>query len=357
MIVKNEEENLPRALESVAGISDELVIVDTGSTDRTVAIAEAHGARVLHEAWSDDYAAARNVGVEAARGDFILYIDADEELRKEDAPALRTTLESGHHDVVILDIASRIGDGDKTNTVQYPRVFRRYADARFRYRLHEQIWESIAHHQPRVLSSEFLIIHHGYALSGEAYRDKCERNLALASRIVEAEPDNGFYLYHVGLGHLTLGRSEEGIRWLEKARRAGYDKPGCLNALAQAHQDRGQSQEAVQLFRESARRCSSQHHAWAALGDLYLKQQDYHEAESAFGQCLAVVRSEIHNDLAQPASVLWMKRGMAQLMMKDAVAAASSLRRALELQLPDSEKRAVAERYLALATKLGSGQM
>jgi hypothetical protein len=79
-IVKNEETNLPRCLASVQGWVDELVVVDTGSTDRTVAIAESYGARIGHFAWSHDFAAARNASLALATQDWVLVLDADEVL-------------------------------------------------------------------------------------------------------------------------------------------------------------------------------------------------------------------------------------------------------------------------------------
>ncbi len=78
LIVRDEEAMLPGLLEACAGLWDELVAVDTGSQDGTVALLEAAGARVLHQGWADDFAAARNVGLEAATGDWVLVLDADE---------------------------------------------------------------------------------------------------------------------------------------------------------------------------------------------------------------------------------------------------------------------------------------
>src|SRR4029077_17309854 len=89
MIVKDEEAMLPRCLTAVAEPVDELIVVDTGSTDRTVEIAESFGARVLHHAWTGDFSAARNVGLDAATGDWLLYLDADEVLAGGDGPLLR----------------------------------------------------------------------------------------------------------------------------------------------------------------------------------------------------------------------------------------------------------------------------
>ena len=91
MIVKNEERFLGQCLASVKDIADELIVIDTGSTDRTIEIAREHGAQVGHFEWCNDFAAARNVSIAPATGDWILFLDADEELspaEKQNLPAL-----------------------------------------------------------------------------------------------------------------------------------------------------------------------------------------------------------------------------------------------------------------------------
>ena len=86
MIVKDEEEFLPGCLESVKEAVDEIIIVDTGSTDRTVEIAKSYGAKVYFHPWENDFSKARNYSISYATGDWIMYLDADEELFKEDIP-------------------------------------------------------------------------------------------------------------------------------------------------------------------------------------------------------------------------------------------------------------------------------
>ena len=92
MIVKDEEELLPGCLEAIDGAVDEMIIVDTGSTDRTVEIAESFSARVLHFPWNGSFSDARNAGLDAATGDWLFYLDADEHLIPEDAPKIRELL-------------------------------------------------------------------------------------------------------------------------------------------------------------------------------------------------------------------------------------------------------------------------
>ena len=89
MIVKNEEQFLDQCLAALDGVAHQIVVVDTGSTDRTVQIAKAHGAEVHHFDWCDDFAAARNFALEHARGDWVLVLDADEVLTTEGLNGLR----------------------------------------------------------------------------------------------------------------------------------------------------------------------------------------------------------------------------------------------------------------------------
>ncbi|MBC8066081.1 MAG: glycosyltransferase family 2 protein, partial [Chlorobia bacterium] len=96
LIVKNESKNLSRCLESLKGIVDEIVVVDTGSTDDTVAIAESFGAKMGSFEWSHDFSAARNHSLEIATGDWVLWIDADEVLVPESVSAIQRALVRPH---------------------------------------------------------------------------------------------------------------------------------------------------------------------------------------------------------------------------------------------------------------------
>ena len=94
MIVRNEEHRLARAIDSVRGIADEVVVTDPGSPDNTPALAKKLGARVTHFHWCDDFAAARNACAESARGDWILWIDGDERLKPGTGPSLLAELKA-----------------------------------------------------------------------------------------------------------------------------------------------------------------------------------------------------------------------------------------------------------------------
>ena len=119
MIVKNEADNLPRCLNSVANIVDEIIIVDTGSTDKTVEIAERYNARVYHHPWENSFSKARNYSLKYATCDWILYLDADEELSKEDAPRLKEIVKGNNYTVISFVIKNKFKDSTQESLCKH----------------------------------------------------------------------------------------------------------------------------------------------------------------------------------------------------------------------------------------------
>ena len=353
LIVKNEERHLARCLTSIATVADEVVVVDTGSEDDTVAIAKQHGAKTSFFAWCDDYAAARNASLAEATGAFILYIDADEELHPDDAPRLRALLESGNVDAVQVAIVSPLASG-MTNVARYLRVFRNYPGIHFVEPIHEQIWPALAVHEPRVADTELRILHHGYAVSEDAIDRKRRRNLDGALRVLERQPDNAFYLYHAGIGHLTLSEPDKAMPWLERALRhaQGGERPVILNALAQACFDQKEHRQAEQHLRQSVELEPRQIHGWGLLADVLLLAQRHAEAIRALRAALAVARSALHTDVRPDRAVLHMKLGMCELLTHAPAEAEHSLGAALASETLSPEDQATAERYRAMAQRM-----
>ena len=140
MIVKDEEPYLARCLESFHGAPDELIVVDRGSQDRTVAIAREHGARVEHFRWCDDFAAAKNFARELASGEWIVMPDGDEYLGPEGvAPRVVELLRQVPDRVDKLLIEQRTLLKDEVLTLLVDRVFRNRPELRWKYRIHEAI--------------------------------------------------------------------------------------------------------------------------------------------------------------------------------------------------------------------------
>lgn len=181
LIVKNEERRLPRALLSLRGLVDEIIVVDTGSTDRTRQIAEALGARVFAIDWNDDFAAARNVGLAHAGGDWILILDADEEIALQDHEALRRQVTSRRNKKAAYRLTTRNyteecgARGWVANDGSYPdlekgsgwfpsvkvRLFPRDPRIRFVYPVHEVVEPTLRELNIPILDADVPIHHYG----------------------------------------------------------------------------------------------------------------------------------------------------------------------------------------------------
>ncbi len=208
MIVKDEEEMLPRCLAAVAPAVDEIVIVDTGSSDRTIEIAHAHGATVIEKEWTGSFADARNASFEAATGDWIIYLDADEVLLADDISRLRALTSRTWSEAFYLvetSYTGELGDGGAI-THNALRVFRNRPNYRFEGRLHEQI----AHHLPvyatgRVGQSSVRIDHYGYLGAVRDAKDKSRRNLDLLKAQQAESPSDAFLHFNLGTEYAVIG--------------------------------------------------------------------------------------------------------------------------------------------------------
>lgn len=211
LIAKNESDCIARCLQSATDIADELIVVDTGSKDGTPAIAADCGARVLHFDWCDDFSAARNVGVEAARGRWILVLDADEYLPPASVGALRTLIESpadrAYH---LLNKSS--SDGGKTGMVgKIIRLFPNRPEIRFEWPVHEQVATSLSRAGIPTLDTTIEIIHTGYS-SPEVNSAKQQRNLRILEKMTSNDPaPHPMAQFLQGGALLDLGRIPEAL--------------------------------------------------------------------------------------------------------------------------------------------------
>ncbi|MBB4661018.1 tetratricopeptide repeat-containing glycosyltransferase family 2 protein [Conexibacter arvalis] len=229
MIVRDEEEMLPRCLAAVAEFADELVIVDTGSTDRTVEIAESFGARVLHHEWTGSFADARNVSFDAATGDWLMYLDADEVLVVEDGPQLRSLLGQTWREAFFLSETNYTGElGEGSATVHNAlRVFRARPQYRFTGRLHEQILDTLPRHLPeRIRSTDIRVEHYGYLGAVRDAKEKSRRNVELLLRQREEQGDSTFLLFNLGSEYAAAGEAERALAEFEAAWRMARAEGG-----------------------------------------------------------------------------------------------------------------------------------
>ncbi|WP_162669890.1 glycosyltransferase [Gemmata massiliana] len=205
MIVKNEERNLPDCLASVRDLVEEVVVIDTGSTDRTREVESTFGARVFEFPWRDDFAAARNESVRRATGEWVFWMDADDRLdepAREELKRLFAGLsEPAAYVMKCRCIASRAG-GSET-LVDHVRLFPNDPQLQWSYRVHEQILPSIRARGLPVHWADVTIRHVGYT-NAALRQQKLDRDLRLL-RLEDAErPDDPFTLFNLGSVYAEL---------------------------------------------------------------------------------------------------------------------------------------------------------
>lgn len=338
MIMKNEEEHLSRCLESVQGVVDEIVIVDTGSTDRSVEIAESFGATVLHEEWKGDFATPRNTSIDAATGEWILILDADEEL--VDGARLKPLLHDKDVEGYSLREVNFIGDevGIESVVNSAFRLFRNRPAYRYEGALHEQIQGVV---DPTNTKSKFVgveINHYGYLDKTSEARKKTDRNMAIIMDEVKKKPKDSFTLFNAGVefqrieDHETaltyfrksfatlpnlnayyaslllrniiaslkfLKRYDEALSVLGDALQAYPDFPDLHYLQGQIHAERREFRAAIRGFRRAielgdhggdrylAQAGMGSFYSWYALGSLHEQMGDTQEAVRAFRRSIA----------------------------------------------------------------------
>ena len=262
MIVKNEAAHLAVSLGSVADLVDEIVVVDTGSTDATAAIAGRFGARVFQFQWVDSFAAAHNESLLHAQGEWIFWLDGDELLDQENRVKLRS-LFAGLKDenaAFVMSQRSPVAPGSKAAVVvDQVRLFRRLPGIQWDYRVHEQILPALRRTKVDLRRSDVVIQHAGHedlALRGR----KLERDLRLLLIENEERPDEPFILFNLGALYRETNRPADALPLLRRSLELSRPSDSIVPKLAR--HDCGVPAEAAKAARGS--RCMPRG-AWRKL--------------------------------------------------------------------------------------------
>ena len=216
MIVKNEGEGLAQCLNSVRGVADEIIVVDTGSTDSTVQIAHSFGAQIVSYPWNGDFASARNAGLQQARGVWILILDGDEELDADSRDELLLCAEHREYEAFFLRIHNHKGISSTSQTITINpilRMFRNRPEYQFSGIIHEQIAEVIVQSKPdAAMHLTTVVIHHyGYADGIVVKKDKIARNIELLKEQLRLQPQDAFHHYNMAVEYMRLGEYEPAL--------------------------------------------------------------------------------------------------------------------------------------------------
>lgn len=268
LIAKNEEQRLPQCLESLRSLADEIIVVDTGSLDRTVAIAKKYQARVFHFEWCDDFSQARNYAIAQAKGKWILVIDADEVLEQSAIAILQEVLQ--REDCLAVNLLRSEIDAKQAPYSLVLRLFRNHPAIKFTGLYHESIDQSVVALQAQephwqVLNVEVpVLLHYGYTDSEIQLKHKYEFAKQLMHKHLEAFPNDSYMLNKLGALYISSpqdGDRNLGIELLQKG----------LALLDDAEQ-------------QSLIRCELHYH----LGLAYHQNADWELAKNAYEQVIAL---------------------------------------------------------------------
>lgn len=338
MIVRDEEPMLPACLQHAWGLWDELIIVDTGSTDQTVSIAEAAGATVIEHVWDDDFAAARNIALCAVKSDWVLMLDADEHISEALKGEIRQTIEDDKIGAATVNIRNLLPHG-LVRSGPVLRLFRSDPEVRYRFPIHEEIASALHPYltrtDRRMVALTGAIEHSGYVRERAAGRGKKERDLRILDKCLAADRSDLYSHYKrlelarywddKSLWRQAAVEAEEALDQLPSTALDGCHFGGGLLTLI-AH-GRYAGQEALTFLEQRGGQVAPSAELVNAKGQLHEEAGRLDAARAAFDVCLQI--PEVRN--LQMATVRPLM-GLCRIAMAegDGVAALSYSDRALE---------------------------
>lgn len=289
MIVRDEEARLARCLESVSGAVEEMIIVDTGSTDRTVEIAQAFHANVLFHEWNGDFSAARNLGLDAASSEYILVLDADEYL---DNPSILQEDLASSADYYLLPIRNQMSGG-ASYLHAAPRLFRNAPQNRFREKIHEFVKINMA----TTRTGKTLIHHDGYLKEVYEKKDKNRRNLDILVKLAEESP-TGYNLFNLARQYRAYGDFERAADYFEMA----YEKsrnvsilPNLLLEYAISLNELNRCEDGILILQSSLSVYPNYTEMHYLLGEFYDKLGYKLDAVICWKKCMSLGETEYEN--------------------------------------------------------------
>lgn len=312
MIVKNEEKFLPQCLKSIQGMADEIILVDTGSEDRTIEIAEEFDCRIFHFPWQGDFSSARNESLKHATGDWIFIIDADEELAGEQNTKVRFF--TGQPDLQIISISvynKSLETGVVSSFLPSVRLFRRDLNLAYHGIVHNRL-----NLPPDItpIRCNISLFHYGYDLPREALDKKLDRSQALLKRQLEEKPDDVFANFNMaqllfGYGHSFTDKTC--LKIIEHASKV-IDNPesGSIEYFGQklmAYHQKAAALVALKRYDEAEEYClkaldekEDYLDAYMTLGHIFFETDRTKEARRYYRKYLEIKKNykaddEVHN--------------------------------------------------------------
>lgn len=208
MIVRDNEDTIEACLDSAYPWVDEIIIVDTGSKDRTPEICRRFGARMYEFPWCDDFSAARNVSLERARGEWVFWMDSDDVIDQEQGRKLRELVYDDHPpDCLgyVMQVHCLSDEPGQITVVDHVKVFRNLPELRFEHRIHEQILPAIRRIGGTVAFTDIHVLHSGSRQTPDIRLRKLERDFRILKLDLAERPDHPFTLFNLGMTYEDAG--------------------------------------------------------------------------------------------------------------------------------------------------------
>ncbi|WP_051015878.1 tetratricopeptide repeat-containing glycosyltransferase family 2 protein [Melioribacter roseus] len=306
MIVKNEEKYLKDCLESVKNLVNEIVIVDTGSTDNTVSIAKEYNAKVYNFEWINDFSAARNYALSKSTGDWILYLDADERLEPGSIHELKKILNTVTKAGYFCTVKSIDSENERDHSIRYVRLFKNSPDIKFRGKVHEQITDSLVENGYQIQHSKIVINHIGYDVSKEEKEKKAKRNLELLLEDYN-QSKSSYSLFQLGQTYYILENNDKAKEiFSELIKKDDLDnalKAEAYAYLAQIEHSKFNSSDAEKLIDKAIELNPKQTYYYLFMSKVYLRQQNLYKAKIYAKKAMEANKSINNNELLNKQTI------------------------------------------------------
>jgi len=290
MIVKNEENHIKKLLDIIFPVVDEIVIVDTGSTDGTISIIEEFLSKdsikikLIKSIWEDDFSKTRNISIKNATKDYIIWLDADDVMNKQDIIVLKDHISKNPNKGVYLKLINT--HYESTTQSMQLRVFPNISGVEFRGRIHEQVSFSLEELDIKFSFCDIPVIHEGYE-SEEGVKNKLLRNFKILIQELKEKPED--FLINLNLARTTIFLNKLGLATkctdkaieLFKKNKHGVSNNDVLpvfllkmNLLSNL----GKEKEIIEMMEEIRIIFNKSQLYRFSMGEVYFKVKDYKKA-------------------------------------------------------------------------------
>jgi glycosyltransferase involved in cell wall biosynthesis len=304
MIAKNEEKWLEQCLNSVKEIADEIIIVDTGSADKTKEIAKKFGAKIYDFKWIDDFSAARNESLKHATKDWILVLDADEVIERNDLEKIRDVIESAG-DTAGFSLEQRSylsnyfegainNDSDFDSVKKYQfyiphflvRIFRNNLGLYFRHKVHELVENSIAEKGMKCKKTDIVLHHFGSVKDEKLISEKAGEYSKIVLKQLQEEPENARYNYQAARMFLGKNDFSSALKHFEKTAKIEPGYKLVFSEIAKIYLKMNNKNRAIEYFKKSIKNSPENPSPANNLAVVYMSIGKFDEAKKILEEML-----------------------------------------------------------------------